>query len=404
MRMSEAEILSSSDVYLEAFLKDTETPAIQKVLADPDEHRFQMLYVQIDRDAHNSPCFREFPYRLDEDEYFYPASTVKLPIVLAALEKIRETAIPELSLHTPMHTGSDPWGSPPVWKDSSSENGEPSIAHYIKKILMVSDNDAANRLYEFVGQRELNQRLHDRGFQKTDILHRLDSPLSTEQHRYTPAVSFVQNGHVIHWQPEAYNPDPFPLRHECLGRAFETNGHLVPGPMDFSKKNRAPLRELVHLLQSIIFPASTPKERRFNLLEEDYLFLYRYLSEFPTESRYPRYDPALYPPAYAKFLLWGGDRPALIPPGIRLFGKSGWAYGFLTDVVYLSDFENRVEFLLAATLQVNKDGILQDDHYQYETLGKPFLKELGEAIYRHELKRPRKYLPDLSRYSLSYPD
>jgi hypothetical protein len=40
-------------------------------------------------------------------------------------------------------------GQTPVYNDPTTPDGKPTIEHYIKKILMVSDNDAYNRLYEF---------------------------------------------------------------------------------------------------------------------------------------------------------------------------------------------------------------------------------------------------------------
>jgi hypothetical protein len=35
----------------------------------------------------------------------------------------------------------------------------------------------------------------------------------------------------------------------------------------------------------------------------------------------------------------------------------------------------------------NKDGILNDDNYDYDELGFPFMKFLGQEIYKYELKR-----------------
>ena len=58
------------------------------VLEKADEHRIQIIYTQIDRDADNTPSFRSFSFRLNADEYFYPASTVKLPAAVLALEKV----------------------------------------------------------------------------------------------------------------------------------------------------------------------------------------------------------------------------------------------------------------------------------------------------------------------------
>ena len=47
--------------------------------------------------------------------------------------------------------------------------GRPTIAHYIKKILLVSDNDAFNRLYEFLGQQYINTTLHQMGYTEVQI-------------------------------------------------------------------------------------------------------------------------------------------------------------------------------------------------------------------------------------------
>jgi hypothetical protein len=80
----------------------------------------------------------------------------------------------------------------------------------------------------------------------------------------------------------------------------------------------------------------------------------------------------------------------------------GWAYGCLTDVSYVADFKNNVEFMLTATIYVNADGILNDDKYEYETIGWPFMNKLGQAVYAHELERPRKYKPGLKNFELQY--
>ena len=47
-----------------------------------------------------------------------------------------------------------------MYEDSTSENGLPSMAHFIKKVFLISDNVAYNRMYEFLGQQTINRRLH----------------------------------------------------------------------------------------------------------------------------------------------------------------------------------------------------------------------------------------------------
>ena len=91
-----------------------------------------------------------------------------------------------------------------------------------------------------------------------------------------------------------------------------------------------------------------------------------------------------------------------MPDYMRVFNKVGWAYGFLIDVSYVVDFKNKIEFMLAAVVYVNSDGILNDDKYDYEDVGYPFFQELGKIIYNYELHRKRKYLPDLSKFIIEY--
>ena len=83
---------------------------------------------------------------------------------------------------------------------------------------------------------------------------------------------------------------------------------------------------------------------------------------------------------------------------VRVFNKVGEAYGTLTDVAYIVDFENNAEFILAATILCNTDGIFNDDKYQYDQTGFPFLAKLGRAVLQYEIKRPRKVKPDLGKF------
>jgi hypothetical protein len=188
-------------------------------------------------------------------------------------------------------------------------------------------------------------------------------------------------------------------RNNFLGKGYYSGDKIINQPFDFSKKNRISLADLHSILESIIFPKSVPKKQRFQLTKDDYQFLYRYMSMKPGESGFPQYDGS-YNGAYSKLLLYGGKGD--IDPNIRIFNKEGDAYGFLTDVAYIVDFKNNIEFFLSASIYCNSDGIFNDDHYDYENVGYPFLKNLGQVIYDYELKRGRKRKPDLSSMQFDY--
>lgn len=388
---------------LASLLASNKDSLFREVVDHPEKYRLQIIYTQIDRDEDNHPSFRDYYFNVDSTLYFNPASTVKLPLALLSLEKLNTMDVPGVDKFTPILFDSAFSGQTRKYYDSTSENYLPSIAHFIKKAFLVSDNDAYNRMYEFVGQGAINRELHAKGYHGVQITHRFVR-MTPEENRHTNPVRFMSpDGQLIYAQPAAYNEDPFDFgRDEKVGQAhYDWNDSLVREPMDFSQRNRLPLKDLHQMLRAAMFPEAVPAHQRFNLTDDDYAFLYQYLSQFPGETNYPRYDSAEYFDSYVKFFF----RDSLhrkMPEGVRVFNKVGWSYGFLIDASYVADFQNNVEFMLSATLYVNSDGIVNDNRYDYETVGHPFLFRLGQLIYKYERNRKRRYAPDLSAYAMTY--
>jgi len=391
-----------SDHFLEGLVRGQASPQLTAILAHPDSFRYQLIYTQIDRDRHNRPHFHNYYYRVDPLEYFNPASTVKMPLAFLALEKMNSLGSHGIDKYSPMLTDSAFSGQHPVDTDTSSADGRPSLAQYIKKIFLVSDNDAYNRLYEFLGQQYLNERLWQMGYPRIRITRRF-VPMTEEENRHTNPVRFMRNDSVVYAQPPAESKVRFDLSQQILiGHAhLDRNDSLINTPMDFTRHNNVPLEDEQSLLQSVLFPESAPPAKRFHLTAADYSFLYRYMSQYPSEERHPRYDTAEYFDSYTKFFFFKAGRTP-IPSYIRIFNKPGWSYGFLTDVAYIVDFKNKVEFMLTGVIYVNRDGVLNDDKYEYDETGYPFFREVGEIIYRYELGRKRRFKPDLDEFKLSY--
>ena len=371
------------------------------VVQGAEKYRPQIIYTQIDRDENNKPTFTSYAYRLDPDEYFYPASTVKLPAALLALEKLNRLAIPGLSRDTTMLTGVATDMQTPAPEDPTSETGLPTIAHYIRKILLVSDNDAFNRLYEFVGQKELNESLRHKGYEHSRIFHRLEVTRDFESNRMTNPITFADGDSVVYEQDAQVSDANYEADAPILyGRAERVNGELLERPKNFARNNELALQDLHDMVQALIFPDDVSQAHQFNLSDGDYEFMYRNMSAYPGESGIDAYtDSEMYPQGYVKSLMVGGSAGA-IPDNIRIFNKSGEAYGFKTDCAYIVDYENGVEFLLAATLYTNDNETFNDDNYEYEEIALPFFRDLGLAIYELELSRERPFRPDLSRMKL----
>ena len=268
----------------------------------------------------------------------------------------------------------------------------------------MSDNDANNRLYEFLGQQYLHDQLAAKGYTDAQIIRRLAITMPEQLHRTTNPVSLRDSaGTILHQQPLITSAYPYIKRTAFLGKGYlDEKDELVNKPMDFGEKNRVYLADLHNILRSVLFPESVPEKQRFNISADDYPFLYQYMSQLPGETKFPEYDTSHFFDAYCKFLLFGTQKKSSIPKHIRIFNKVGWSYGFLTDVAYIVDFEKNIEFMLSATIYCNSDGILNDNKYDYDTIGLPFLEKLGKTVYDYELQRKRKHQPDLSKFKMTY--
>ena len=376
----------------------------ETVMKQKDELKLQVIYTEVDRKKKGKPRFTDHFYQVDPNNYFYPASTVKLPIAILALQKLKELNIPGLDRNTTMITGADGDGQTEVENDPTAPDGRPTISHYIKKILLVSDNDAFNRLYEFLGQEYIQNKLQEMGYSDIQIIHRLSITLTEDQNRHTNPIRFIDtSGKVIYEKPAEKSKLVYNTRDTKIGRGYMKNGTLVNEPFDFTPKNRMSLQSLHLILRSVIYPEAMPAKQRFNLARDDYDFLRRYMSMRPSESRFPSYDTTEYWNNYVKMILLGTEKKTP-DPSLRIFSKSGWSYGFLTDAVYVVDFKNKIEFMATATIYCNKDGILNDDKYDYSTVGYPFMKHLGEVLYQYELSRKRKRQPELEVFEYNYAD
>jgi hypothetical protein len=401
-------VMASAQEIDTVFLKnllESHRDLFEHVLNHPTHNEVQILYTQIDRDENNVPHFRSYSYRLNANHYFYPASTVKLPTAIFALEKMNELNIKGLTVKSAMITDSAFAGQTKVTHDSSSRNNLPSMGNYIKKILLVSDNDAYNRLYEFVGREEINQKLKKYGLDHTRIIGRLAIGDKGESTKHTNPIDFYDGKKLVYHKPALFDPNEYPmhLEHMIVGKGYmDQNDKLVMEPYDFSHNNVYPLADQQMVLRRLLFPETFPKEQRFNLTEDQYKFIYKYMSMWPTESKYPTYSPPDYYPAYCKWLFYGGDSLAVIKPNIRIFDKIGDSYGYDIDNAYIVDFKNKVEFMLSAVVQSNDDDIYNDNKYEYKTVCLPFMKNLGQVIYQYELKRGKKHLPNLKKFKFRY--
>ena len=360
---------------------------LQKVLKNKEKHDLQILLNEIKRDDSGKAVFKEDAFQLDEGRYFYPASTAKLPIAILSLQKINELRSNGLQISgdTPFFI-TDKNGEILVKRDSTHSLGILTINHLIKKIFLVSDDNAYNYLFDFLGTDYINKELTLRGLSKTRLYHKF---LFGADNINTWGYTFLnENQKIIYHQPSIsalVDLKPNNLKGILKGIGHIKSDSLLLKPMNFERKNRISIRDLEGILKRIIFPEAFSEKELFNLTKTDYKFLRYWMSRTTLESNYPDYNDDKHWDSYCKFFIYGDQKGAMIPE-IRIFNKVGQAYGTLTDVAYIKDEKNKIEFFLTATILVNENMIYNDDIYEYDEIGIPFLAALGRSVHKEIMK------------------
>ncbi len=372
------------------------------ILNNKEQYRLQIVYTKVDRDKNNKPHLTT--YCLDTGQYYYYcASMIKLLECPLAMEKINHLKKKyDVSIYDSLVVSGDPCG------DAADAAYKTRInfctpAQMIKEMLLASNNHAFNPIYDFLTQSYFNKRAHELGYSSATVCNRF-AACDTFQNRISSSVILYDRatGNQKYLQPASFNPkQPVVLGlNTVVGKGFKLGDSIAP-PKDFAYYNYISLWDLHRLLIHIAFPSTQTKDKHFDLEPEDYAFLRKYLAMYPRESVYPVYDPNDFKDVTMKFYLTPTDTNGHAPPNIRVYNKVGQAYGFMTDCSYALDTLNKVEFFLSCSIYTNKDEILNDEIYEYETVATPFLRNLFSAIYNYELQRQREYLPIFDAFDFS---
>ncbi len=358
-------------------LSKSKNDLLKPVFDNFEKFELQILYTQVNRKPNGKIEFMDFEYRVNDNAYFYPASAVKLPVAAMALEKLKELRNSEqigIVRNTLYYFEGD--------------SVKHSISQDIEAVFAVSDNEAYNRLFEFLGQDYINNKLEQKGLGPVNISHRLSVGNAFKTETIPMIFEILENSDSTNFRfPGTKNLSSIPLNMKGIqkGIGFVQNDTLIDGAFDFSLKNHFPLRSQHRLMKQLMFPMNFPENKRFDMDEEDRGFLLNAMKQLPREAGY---DPEEYPDSYVKFFLYGDTKNA-IPDEIKIYNKIGQAYGTLTETAYITNASKGVEFFLSATILVNKNGIFNDNDYEYESIGIPFFAALGREIYELELNREK---------------
>ena len=337
-------------------------PALLKVLHDPDGFEIQLKFTSIRKDSLGKPQFLTDSFRAADSTYFYPASTVKLPVAVLALEWLSSQE--NITLNTPYNIEGD------------------SLTHTIEEdidaIFTVSDNKAYNRLYELLGRDYINSRMHQLNLKPFRLAHRLSTPNADNSQKLK--ITF-KNHTITYGGGNDLLLEQLAMNGVLPGNAFYKDGKRIETPMDFSSKNYFPINTQHELMMRLFYPNQFSEDKQFKIKKSYLDFLKTSMQKTPREAGYLETE---YPDGYVKFFMFG-DASTRIPEHIQIYNKVGYAYGTLTETAYIKDTKHDVAFFLSATILVNSNATFNDDTYDYDTVGIPFMAQLGRAFYYEAL-------------------
>ena len=347
---------------LETIFKNSDSELISYVYSNQEKFEVQIILTELKK-RRNSFTIHKKKFNSDKNNYFYPASSIKLPIALLTIEKINES--PDLNINSEF-----------------SIQGESIITTFKKEItdlFIISSNESYNRLFEFLGQDYINEKLKQKGFKDFSISHRLSTKES--DNLKTKEINFYSNGEILKIQKSISNIPVAKLNLKNLSKGidFLLNNKLQNKAMDFSRKNYFSIEELNNLLICLFFPEIS-KNKKFNLSKSQNLLIQKLMSSTPFEMGF---DKKLYPNNYNKFFIYG-DNDGMIND--KIYNKVGNAYGYSIDNAYIYNKKSDRHFVLTACIYTNANNILNDNKYEYDEIGIPFLAEIGRLLTNYNIK------------------
>ena len=350
---------------------------LRSIVKNKDNYEIQILYTEVSKNSDGKAEFSDFHFQLNDEKYFYPASTIKLPITVLALSKINELRAegsnisPKSKIKLSLINNQNEI----ILKDSIT-----SFQNLIADVFLVSDNSASNVLIDFIGYNYFNSSMSNLGFENTYLNHKFNpDPFVDSSWR----ISTLDNEIISSNENQITVLASSNISNLKKGEKRFINGEIKNESLDFSSKNRSSLTDMHNIMKNLIYPETSLS--KFNLNVEDYDFLRYWMSRFTYEDLGAKYiGDSKFFNSYNKFFIHGTDT-ILNNSDVRVYNKIGQANGTSTDSAYVKNYKEDLEFFLTATIYTNKNKIINDNIYEYGDTAIPFLSKLSKALYKNLL-------------------
>ncbi len=414
-----------------------EIPEYECVFKKNKKYRFEIIYGQINRNLNKKDEIKKYRFG-DANTYFYPASTVKLPIALRTFQLIntikKNNTVPSgdwylypidtsfcggkkylnrqnkyLKINAPISVSkaanlcgmnlekfifTNGFNDSTVCKpgeiiraNSSPENL--SVNEMISEMLMYSNNDYYNILFDFSnGEKAIVEK-------DLKIAHRFTPCIGDDVEESTAMKAIALPDSTVYFKERKSITDRKKVIFKKglkVGKAVKINDNKIENrPKNFSQNNAVKLETLMEIIVKLVNPDTTENNQFYSITPEQRMLLIRYLGMRPSEDKIVSSTDCINLPENYTNYLYTGQGNYEAEKNIRIVNIVGKSYGFITDCMYFADENSKTDFFLAARIYVNEDGILNDDKYEYDEIAFPLFEKLGKKIFEFEKKRKKEF-------------
>ena len=268
----------------------------------------------------SKPEFNWFHYQNSaEDVDFWPASTIKIYTVVAALEYLNELNLPADCALVFEHKKDDEW-----ILDSAR-----TMREMISEVFRRSSNEGYTLLLRFVGIDRINTKflIPEKGFPH--------SALMRDYITYRPPLYVNEEPQRI----TIYSNDNKPVRIEHTWSGISYAKQRGATALSSTTGNCTSTKELADCLRRIIFHHFLPESERYNLTDEQVKFIIEGgdgLTGLENKDAGP----------YA----WEGSAEKVFP-NAKFFHKGGLISTYSLDVAYIDDAESNKRFIVTVAAE-----------------------------------------------------
>jgi beta-lactamase class A len=200
---------------------------------------------------------------IDPDVEFPIASLVKVPLAIAVIERVQDGRI-DGSAMVEVRPGSVTPG--PRGLPKFRHTTRISVDDLLYLATTISDNAAADMLFDFVPPADVNRAVLDAGITGITVRHRMRELVETPEERFEPG-----DVHLAHSL--------------AIGSRTSGRGHAVP-QLDVSRANSGTARAFVDLLHALWAPSRIPAEvaTRVRWLMAENVIRHRLAPDFSSDA------------------------------------------------------------------------------------------------------------------------